>query len=46
MTVRERIRRIRLMEKIQKNSEYAKNIGVTTKLLNKKKCAEKETELW
>ena len=46
MTVRERIRKIRLMEKIQKNSEYAKNIGVATKLLSKGKCTEKEKELW
>lgn len=37
MTARERVRRIKLIEKINKNSEYAKKIGVSSKMVNKSK---------
>lgn len=35
MTIKERIRRIILIEKLNKHSEYAKHIGVSARLVNK-----------
>ena len=37
MTTRERVRRIRLIEKLSRNIEYAKKIGVSSKMVNKEK---------